>query len=366
MMRHDEPATMMHLIRPLLLLLAVLALLFLAEQAAGDSVRIHDVTGSGGPDIVLSQVAELEGDYANRFAGVVVGRFSDGASKAEVEASAVIRAMRDGGAKLGMIDLKGFARCTVHRTYSEPEQAESEDSEPAVANVDTRAGTEPVTIHTPTTVRALIEQAVVQRTGLDRSDLAMTFAEQDEELLRGSAVAGRYEIEPVTEPALGPVSFKVYEYQGTRRVGGGQLVTVKVARRVIAVIATESIPRGTLINRRQVRLREVLIDDAMRAYLTETALVVGQVASQRLEPGDLVTAGEIRLPVAVKRRERVTVELKTPGVKITFNGIAQDEGAVGETIEVENPKTKQRFNATVVGRGKVEAGQDLKQQKEKQ
>ena len=55
-MRHDEPATMMHLIRPLLLLIAVFALLLMTEYAAGDSVRVLDVSGSDGPEILLSHV----------------------------------------------------------------------------------------------------------------------------------------------------------------------------------------------------------------------------------------------------------------------------------------------------------------------
>ena len=97
-MRRDEPATLMHLIRPLLLLLAVVILLVVAEHAMGDSVRIHDVTGSDGPEVVLSQVAELDGDYAKRFADVVVGRFEQDETQVEIETSAIVQAMRDQGA----------------------------------------------------------------------------------------------------------------------------------------------------------------------------------------------------------------------------------------------------------------------------
>lgn len=366
MMRRDEPATMMHLIRPLLLLVGVLFLLLVAEHAMGDSVRIHDVSGSDGPDILLSQVAELQGEYANSYAGVVIGRFDEGQAKIEIETAVILKAIRDNGAKLGLLDFKGFGRCTVHRTFTQPAEHQADESEPAVANIDARAGGEPVTIHTPTTVKALIEKTIIDRIGLDAASLQMTFTERDDELLRSSAVAGRFEIEPVIEPALGRNSFKVYAFHGTQRVGKGQVVTVDVAQRVIAVIAGDAIARGTLINRRQVRLREVLINDAQQAYLTDTALVTGQIASAKLQPGDLITASEVKLPVAVGRRERVRVELQSPGVKITFNGIAQDEGSVGDTIEVENPQTKERFVATIVGRGKVLAGEKVKENKEDQ
>jgi flagella basal body P-ring formation protein FlgA len=364
MMRHDEPATMMHLIRPLLLLLGVLVLLLAAEYAAGDSLRVHDVTGSDGPDIVLSQVAELEGDYAKQFADTVVGRFEDGEAKAVIKTSAILEAVLAEGAKLGLLDLKGYGKVTVHRTYTEPMEAEPAESEPAVANVDSKRmdvgseqAAEPVTLHTPTTVRALIEQTIRERMGIEAGDLEIAFSDRDRELLRASAVAGRYEVEPVTEPALGGVTFKVYAYHGTQRVGNAQLVKADVARRVIAVIASEPVKRGELINRRQVRLREVLIDDVRQSHLSDTSLVSGQVASTNIDAGELVTADAVRLPVAVNRRERVSVELHRRGLKIAFNGIAQDEGAVGARIEVQNPMTKEVFVATVKRRGLVVVGE---------
>ena len=71
------------------------------------------------------------------------------------------------------------------------------------------------------------------------------------------------------------------------------------------------------------------------------------------------------MPVAVKRRERVSVELRSGGIRITFNGMALDNGAVNEIIEVENLQTRERFMATVTARGKVVAG-DIKKDKKTQ
>ena len=92
--------------------------------------------------------------------------------------------------------------------------------------------------------------------------------------------------------------------------------------------------------------------------------MTGQVAAQTINAGDLITASSAKLPIADRRRQRVAVELNTGGIRITFNGIAQNEGAIGEAIEVENAKTGEKFTATVVGRGKVVAGQRITDQKE--
>lgn len=364
-MRHDEPATMMHLIRPMLLLLGVFALLMFAEMAAGDSLRVHDVAGSDGPEILLSHVAELDGDHAAKFADVVVGRFVQDETRIEIKTSSILEAIREEGAKLGLLDLSGFTKVTVHRTFNDVAEVSSQDDERMpLANVESLRRGEPVTVYTPTTVKALIEQTIAKRMGIGLHALKITFNDRDETLLKKSAVAGRFEIEALAEPTLGAVSFKVTGYQGTQAIDTGKTVSARVQQRVIAVIAGERIGRGDTIHRRQVRLREVLIDDINQPYLGDTALVTGQVAASTIGPGEIVTASAVKLPIAVGRRQRVTVELDTGGIKITFNGIAQDEGAVGESIEVINAATKQRFTATIVGRGKVAAGQAIETKKE--
>lgn len=364
-MRRDEPATMMHLIRPMLLLLVVSALLMIAERVKSDSLRVHDVAGADGPEVLLSNVAELDGEHANLFAEVVVGRFEEGQSRIEIKTSSILEAIRNDGAKLGLLDFSGFTKVTVHRTFTQAQvKVSSEQDHVPVANVESLQRGGPVTVYTPTTVQALIEQTIGKRMGLSPSALQITFSKRDAALLGKSAVAGRYEVEPLAEPTLGAVAFTVTGYHGTQRIDKGKKISVRVQQRVIAVIAGERISRGSLIHRRQVRLREVLIDDVQQTYLSDTALVTGQVAASTINPGELVTAGSIKLPIAVSRRQRVAVELNNGGIKITFNGIAHSDGAVGETIEVENAKTKQRFTATVVARGKVVAGDPIQPKKE--
>ena len=366
-MRRDEPATMMHLIRPMLLLMAAGVLLLIAESTRGDALRVHDVAGSDGPEVLLSQVAELDGEYANQFAKVVVGRFVEGESRIEIKTSTILETIREEGAKLGLLDLSGFTRVTVHRTFTQPAEApKPKEAATPAANVESVTRGEPVTVYTPRTVQALIEQTIAKRIGIDAGSLKITFNDRDRGLLAQSAVAGRYEIEPLAEPMLGAAAFKVTGYHGTQPIDRGKTISARVQQRVIAVVAAERISRGSLINRRQVRVREVLIDDARQAYLGQTALVTGQVAASTINPGDLITADSVKLPVAVKRRQRVSVELNQGGIKITFNGIAQDEGSVGETIEVQNAVTGERFNATITGRGKVAAGDAIQTKKENQ
>lgn len=354
-MHRDKPA---NIVRQARLLLLIAVVLLLTDHAYGDTVRVYSSAGSDGPDVTLAQVAELEGEHANQYARLVVGRFDGDAATLELDMNAIITAMKQDGARLGVIDFKGFGSCTVHRTFNKPRRAQPSPAEPAASNIDAR-GRGPVTVYTPTTVRSLIEHTVAEALGVAADSLDVSFSPRDEDTLKQSAVAGRFDVETQSPITLGRVAFRVQGYEGTQRKGPAKVIHAQVSQRVLAVIAAVPVSRGETITRRHVRLAEVLIDDQAQAYLQDTQLVTGQVADNPIQAGDIITSVDVNQPLAVKRRERVSVELDTGGIRITFNGIAHSEGAIGETVEIENQLTKQRLSATVLARGRVLAGSPI-------
>lgn len=369
-MRRDEPANVMHLIKPLMLMMILVIALVVAELASADTVRVHDAAGSVGPEVTLSQIAELTGEYAPTLGDVVVGRFADGADTLEIELSDVRSALAKSGAAVGRLNLQGFAVCKVHQTgepriSSGPLTDDGSTRRPSVGSVsepvDNEAPAanterESITVQTPTTVRAAILDQVAHALGLTPRDLEVTFDDRHRALLDESTVAGRYTAEPVIEPRLGEVSFRVRAFRGTQEIRQ-QTVQVTVRQRVLAVVAVSDIQRGEIIHRGSVRVREVLIDDRSGTPVADPALIVGQVASRSVAAGDLVTAGQVEAPIAVRRREHVEVTLQQGALRITFTGEAQDQAAVGDTIQVRNPQTKQMFIAVVTGRRQVFVGE---------
>ncbi len=350
-MRHDEPASMMHLIRPLLLLVALLLALGLAELASADTARVHDVAGSEGPEITLGQVAELTGDYAQTLADLPVGRLEGGETTLDIDAIEV--ALRARGAAMGRLDLVGYGTCRVVRIEREaPAEPVEATEDPGVAVSPEQR---PVTVYTPATVREEVQRQLAEGLELGRAELEFEFRERDEELLSRSIVAGRYRVEPAFKIALGTTTFHIYEYQGTRRTGERTL-RVTTRQRVLAVVATEPIRKGELIARQQVRLQETLVDSDAGLVVDDTELVVGQVASRNLEPGDVVAAGAVQAALAVRRRAVVDVTYLSNGVRISFSGKALEEGSVGQMIEVEHQSTREVFLAQVTGPNQVRVG----------
>ncbi|MEM9019500.1 MAG: flagellar basal body P-ring formation chaperone FlgA [Planctomycetota bacterium] len=366
-MRRDEPANVMHLIKPLLLMVALLIALAVAEYASAETVRVHDVAGSEGPGVTLDQIAELTGDYAPTLGGIAVGRFEDGADSLEIEMSTVREVLVDAGAAVGRLDLQGYAVCKVHRlpaVQSEDEGyisskneirqipgsvSRAEDNESPAANFENRhPDSSPITVHTPTSVRGLIADQISRGLGVGLQELDISFSDRDTALLDESVVAGRYTVEPLFEPKLGRQSFRVRAFHGTREIRQ-QTIQLSVSQRMLAVVAVGEIERGEIIHRGTVRMREVLIDNRDATPITDLSLVIGQVVSRRIAEGELVTTDRIAAPLAVRRRDTVEVTLDQGGLRITFNGEALGEGSLGQAVIVRNPETRQEFNAVVTG-----------------
>jgi len=68
----------------------------------------------------------------------------------------------------------------------------------------------------------------------------------------------------------------------------------------------------------------------------------GAVRTEWLEPAKVVLRGET-----------VEVEAIHGGARLKLEGIAEGSGAIGETIPIQNPVSKQRFQARVESKGKV-------------
>ena len=350
-MRHDQPATMMHLIRPILFLLVLLLVVLWAEFASADSVRIHDLTGSDGPEVTLEQVAELEGDYAQTLAQTVVGQFADGEDEVLIELSEIERILRDAEASLGRLELQGFASCRVVRVQiTQPQPEESVAGETPVANPERLEA--PITVDSPTTVRATIQRQIADGLGLSADELVFEFSDRDERHLVRSTVAGRNRVESDESAQLGRMTFRVYRFQGTEQVENHN-ITVAIKQRVLMVVAADHIGRNEIIRRGSVRMREELIDGQEGQIITQTSVAIGQVAARAMQPGDWVTASMIQAPLAVRRRDSVNVSYQRPGVTITFTAEAMEEGSLGQMIEVKNSRTGEAFAAEIVGRQRV-------------
>lgn len=81
--------------------------------------------------------------------------------------------------------------------------------------------------------------------------------------------------------------------------------------------------------------------------------LIGRTPKQGLRPGIPVRLAEVRRPVMVPRNGVVIMQLQTPLMSLTTQGIAQEDGSDGDTIRIMNGKSRQVVEAVVTGPNRV-------------
>jgi flagella basal body P-ring formation protein FlgA len=98
--------------------------------------------------------------------------------------------------------------------------------------------------------------------------------------------------------------------------------------------------------------RERLASDA----ILNPQQLIGKAARRILRAGETVRTGDIAEPVVVHKGELVTIALNTPGMQLTAQGKAVEDGAMGASIRVANTQSSRVIDAVVAGPNQVVIG----------
>ena len=117
-------------------------------------------------------------------------------------------------------------------------------------------------------------------------------------------------------------------------------------RRRIAVAATE-LRRGERLKTDAIRFEEREIRDAAMLEQADPGALAGLEARHYVAEGTPLAGELFRNPPAVRRGERVSIELIRGSLIIRDSGIAREDAAIGETILVSCESTGKRLRGTV-------------------
>jgi len=98
--------------------------------------------------------------------------------------------------------------------------------------------------------------------------------------------------------------------------------------------------------------RERVASDAV----TNPQQLVGKAARRILRAGETVRAGDIAEPIVVHKGDLVTIALNTPGMQLTAQGKALEDGAIRTSIRVANTQSNRVIDAVVAGPKQVVIG----------
>ncbi len=128
----------------------------------------------------------------------------------------------------------------------------------------------------------------------------------------------------------------------------GAVITV-----VQAAVLTHRLRPGTVLVEQDLhvaRIRTALLRG--NVPVAESALI-GMALRRDLPVGQPLTAADVTRPMLVTRNAAVRMNLDASGIALSAQGVALEEGALGDHVRVQNPSSRAVMLAEVTGDGEV-------------
>lgn len=122
---------------------------------------------------------------------------------------------------------------------------------------------------------------------------------------------------------------------------------VQVTATQAVVVAARSLARDTVLAPRDIRLADPVAGSSPTGALHDPADVVGRRLKRPVNEGQALTAGLLAAATVIQRGQEVSVEAHSGALQVRMAGIAREDGALGDIINVES-KTSGRVVQGIV------------------
>lgn len=130
-------------------------------------------------------------------------------------------------------------------------------------------------------------------------------------------------------------------------------VPVKISLLKAIYIAKRPLLKGTHLTETDIYQTELDVQQLKQGYFVNKEELVGQVCKQNITADSPLTPYNIELAKLVHKGEQVSILAVNENLTISMEGIALDDGAMGEPIKVRNMSSKKVVEAQVSGAKKV-------------
>jgi flagella basal body P-ring formation protein FlgA len=157
-------------------------------------------------------------------------------------------------------------------------------------------------------------------------------------------------VEGGTEPWTGPQQFTLSLPDADKPVAVRAEITLPPA----VVVASRSLPRGSLIHAEDVRLQPGIAVQGSARVFQSLDEVIGKEVVRSIADGQILDDQWVRRPLLVHKGEIVTVYARSSGIQIRTTARSRDEGSRGELVTVETLADRKAFFARVTGPQEVD------------
>lgn len=122
--------------------------------------------------------------------------------------------------------------------------------------------------------------------------------------------------------------------------------------REIAILAND-IDRGEAVQAKDIILVRRPANQLSNDIIGSASDLVGMIPRRLLRAGDPIRQVDLAKPLLVEKNQLVSVTYASKGLSLIMRGRAQQSGAMGETIRIQNPQSKRIIEGIVTGQAHV-------------
>lgn len=130
-------------------------------------------------------------------------------------------------------------------------------------------------------------------------------------------------------------------------------VPVRVSILKTVLVARRALVRGHKLNSDDIYPLEMDAQKLKQGYFTDPNDLIGLICKHDINPDSPLNPHNIELAKMVRRGEQVTITASDDNLTVSVEGVALNEGILGESIKVKNLSSKRIIDAQVSGRKKV-------------
>ena len=137
----------------------------------------------------------------------------------------------------------------------------------------------------------------------------------------------------------------------------GDGAPVRVSGRIVGLITVPVLARpmmpGEVVRAEDITTADYRADQMQAGSVMDPRDLIGETPRHPLHAAQPLRATDLQVPVVVKRNDLVLIVLERPGLYLTAEGRALEDGGKGTVIRVTNTQSKRTIDATVLGSGQV-------------
>ena len=130
-------------------------------------------------------------------------------------------------------------------------------------------------------------------------------------------------------------------------------VSGRVQEMVELPVPTHRLPAGTVLRPGDLQTLRLHADVLRGETVRSAAEAVGMALKRPVAAGQPLATSDLGRPLLVQKGDRVAMELLVPGLAVTGQGLALEQGSAGERIQVQNPASRAVMEAEITGPDRV-------------